>query len=100
MGIDNQIYDRIGGSWWDEASPLNILHGSFTPARIGYFRAALERSGRDPAGLRAVDIGCGGGFMAEEFERLGCGVVGIDPSPVSIGTARRHADSAGLEIEY
>jgi 2-polyprenyl-6-hydroxyphenyl methylase/3-demethylubiquinone-9 3-methyltransferase len=100
MGIDNQIYDRIGGSWWDEANPLNMLNGSFTPGRFDYFCAVLERTGRDPAGLRAVDIGCGGGFMAEEFARLGCGVVGIDRSSVSIGTARRHAESAGLGIEY
>ena len=100
MGIDNQIYDRIGGSWWDEGNPLNMLLGSFTPGRFGYFRAVLERTGRDPAGLRALDIGCGGGFMAEEFARLGCGVVGIDPSSVSIRTARRHAESVGLGIEY
>lgn len=100
MGIDNQIYNRIGESWWDEASPLNMLHGSFTPGRFAYFRAVLDRTGRDPAGLRALDVGCGGGFMAEEFARLGCRVVGIDPSPVSIRTARRHAVSSGLEIEY
>jgi len=100
MGIDNQIYDRIGASWWDEGNPLNMLNGSFTPGRFGYFRAVLERAGRDPAGLRAVDIGCGGGFMAEEFARHGCCVVGIDPSSVSIGTARRHADAASLGIEY
>lgn len=98
--IDNQIYDRLGGSWWDEASPLNMLHGSFTPGRFDYFRAVLARTARDPAGLRVVDIGCGGGFLAEEFARLGCQVVGVDPSPVSISTARRHADSSGLAIEY
>ena len=100
MGIDNQIYNRIGESWWDEANPLNMLHGSFTPGRFNYFRAVLERIGPEPAGLRALDIGCGGGFMAEEFARLGCDVVGIDPSPVSIGTARRHADAGGLGIGY
>jgi 2-polyprenyl-6-hydroxyphenyl methylase/3-demethylubiquinone-9 3-methyltransferase len=100
MGIDNQIYDRIGDSWWDEASPLNTLHGSFTPGRFAYFRAVLDRIGLDPAGLRALDIGCGGGFLAEEFARLGCRVVGVDPSPVSIKTAREHAEASALEIEY
>ena len=89
MGIDNQIYNRIGDGWWDEANPLNMLNGSFTPGRFAYFRAVLDRTGRDPAGLRAVDIGCGGGFLAEEFARLGCRVVGIDPSEVSVRTARR-----------
>ena len=100
MGIDNQIYDRLGGGWWDEDSPLNTLSGSFTPGRFTYFRGVLRRTGRDPAGLRAVDIGCGGGFLAEEFARLGCLVVGIDPSEVSVRTARGHAESSGLSVGY
>lgn len=100
MGIDNQIYDRIGSGWWDEANPLNMLNGSFTPGRFAYFRAVLDRTGRDPAGLRAVDVGCGGGFLAEEFARLGCQVVGVDPSEVSVRTAQRHAESSGLSIGY
>lgn len=100
MTIDNEIYDRLGDTWWDEDNPLNVLHGSFTPGRLAYFREVLGRTGRDPAGLRALDIGCGGGFLAEEFARLGCQVVGVDPSRVSIATARRHASSSGLKIEY
>jgi len=100
MGIDNQIYDRLGGGWWDEANPLNALNGSFTPGRFAYFRGVLDRTGRDPAGLRAVDIGCGGGFLAEEFAQLGCRVVGIDPSEVSVRTAQRHAESLGLRVGY
>ncbi|MDX6415965.1 MAG: 2-polyprenyl-6-hydroxyphenyl methylase / 3-demethylubiquinone-9 3-methyltransferase, partial [Trebonia sp.] len=31
MPVDNDVYERLGGSWWDEASPLNLLHGSVTP---------------------------------------------------------------------
>lgn len=56
--------------------------------------------GRDPTGLRALDIGCGGGFLAEEFARLGCRVVGVDPSKISIETAGRHAAGAGLDVTY
>ncbi|TDO54646.1 3-demethylubiquinone-9 3-methyltransferase [Kribbella sp. VKM Ac-2527] len=92
MSIDNDVYDRLGDGWWDEHNPLNLLHGSFTAGRFEYFRSILAR---DPDGLRVLDIGCGGGFLAEEFARLGCRVVGIDPSAVSIGTARRHA--AGID---
>jgi 2-polyprenyl-6-hydroxyphenyl methylase/3-demethylubiquinone-9 3-methyltransferase len=98
MRIDNQIYDRIGDGWWDEENPLNLLLGSFTPGRFGYFRDVLERTGRDPAGLRAVDIGSGGGFLAEEFARLGCRVIGVDPSEVSVRTAAGHA--SGLNARY
>ncbi|WP_350274745.1 bifunctional 2-polyprenyl-6-hydroxyphenol methylase/3-demethylubiquinol 3-O-methyltransferase UbiG [Kribbella sp. HUAS MG21] len=98
--IDNQIYNRIGDSWWDEDNPLNLLHGSFTPGRFAYFRAVLERTGRAPVGRRAVDIGSGGGFMAEEFARLGCRVVGVDPSEVSVRTAAAHASTSGLDAQY
>ena len=33
-GVDNGVYDRLGGSWWDETSLLNVLHGSVTPGRF------------------------------------------------------------------
>lgn len=101
MPIDNEVYDREGEGWWEEDHPLNILHGSLTPGRFAYFRQVLrDRLSLDPAGARALDIGCGGGFLAEEFARLGCQVVGVDPSAVSIETARRHATATGLSIDY
>ena len=83
MPVDNDLYDRHGEGWWDEDNPLNILHGSMTPGRFAYFSEVLTQRRRlDPTGVRALDIGCGGGFMAEEFARLGCHVVGVDPSAV------------------
>ena len=99
--IDNDVYDRLGGSWWDETSPLNLLHGSITPGRLAYFRGVLARHcGTRAAGLRVLDIGCGGGFLAEELAALGCRVTGVDPSPASIGAARTHAAGQGLRIDY
>ncbi len=99
--IDNAVYDRLGGTWWDEKSLLNVLHGSVTPGRFAYFRAVLDRRfGAGAAGLRVLDIGCGGGFLAEEFAALGCRVTGIDPSPVSIDAARAHAAGRGPRIDY
>jgi 2-polyprenyl-6-hydroxyphenyl methylase/3-demethylubiquinone-9 3-methyltransferase len=100
MPIDNDVYNRHADRWWDENDPLNMLHGSVTPARLHYFMAVLAKLGRDPAGLRALDIGCGGGFLAEEFARLGCRVVGVDPSAPSLETARRHAADRGWDIDY
>ena len=100
-GVDDDVYDRHASSRWDEDDPLNLLHGSLTPARFGYFRSVLTQlPGRDPAGARALDIGCGGGFLAEEFARLGCAVVGVDPSAASLATARAHAAASGLAIDY
>jgi 2-polyprenyl-6-hydroxyphenyl methylase / 3-demethylubiquinone-9 3-methyltransferase len=101
MAIDNDVYDRLGESWWDESSPLNILHGSITPGRFGYFNDILASQGKVQVhGLRALDIGCGGGFLAEQFAALGCQVVGVDPSTVSIDAARRHAAARGVDIDY
>ncbi|HEX3641091.1 MAG TPA: bifunctional 2-polyprenyl-6-hydroxyphenol methylase/3-demethylubiquinol 3-O-methyltransferase UbiG, partial [Ktedonobacteraceae bacterium] len=47
-----------------------------------------------------LDVGCGGGLLAEEFARLGCQVTGIDPSEPSLATARKHAQQSGLDISY
>ncbi len=99
--VDNGVYDRLGGSWWAETSPLNVLHGSVTPGRFAYFRGVLARRfGTELSGLRVLDIGCGGGFLAEEFATLGCRVTGVDPSPASISAARAHAAQRGLRIDY
>jgi 2-polyprenyl-6-hydroxyphenyl methylase/3-demethylubiquinone-9 3-methyltransferase len=101
LPIDNDVYNRMGEGWWEEGNPLNILHGSITPGRFGYFREILtNRLGLDLRDTCALDIGCGGGFLAEEFTRLGCQVVGVDPSAVSIETARRHATATGLDVDY
>jgi 2-polyprenyl-6-hydroxyphenyl methylase/3-demethylubiquinone-9 3-methyltransferase len=99
--VDNGVYDRLGGSWWDEACLLNLLHGSVTPGRIGFFLDVLSRRlGAGVEGLRVLDVGCGGGFLAEEFAARGCQVTGVDPSSASIGTARAHAAGRGLSVDY
>ena len=101
MPIDNELYDRLGGSWWDEDNPLNLLHGSLTPARMEYFRGVLrDRLGGRAAGLKALDIGCGAGLLAEEFAWLGCEVTAVDPSEPALAAARQHAAEGGLAIRY
>jgi len=100
MPVDNSLYDRMAGSWWDEDGFLHVL-AALNPARFGYMRRVLtEELHVAPAGLRTLDIGCGGGLLAEEFARLGCTVVGVDPSEESLAAARTHAASQGLAIEY
>jgi 2-polyprenyl-6-hydroxyphenyl methylase / 3-demethylubiquinone-9 3-methyltransferase len=101
MPVDNQLYDRLADTWWNEDSVLSLLRISLNPARFGYMRRVLtERLGIDPQGKSALDVGSGGGLLAEEFAHLGCRVTGIDPSAESVETARAHADSEGLDITY
>lgn len=101
MPIDNTIYDRNADQWWRDDALPNVLRTGYNPARFGYMRRVIvEGHGIDPAGTAVLDVGCGGGLLAEEFARLGCRVTGIDPSQPSIETARRHAAESGLEIDY
>ena len=101
MTVDNKIYDRFADSWWDEEGMLHTLKTSLNPARFGYFRRVLTERLRLPLEGKAVlDVGCGGGLLAEEFARLGCDVTGVDPSQPSLEAARQHAERAGLNISY
>ena len=100
MPADNEIYNQPGDIWWDERQPLNAIRTSLNPARMQYFASVFSARGLDPAGKVIVDVGCGGGLMAEEIARLGAAVIGIDPSAASIATARAHAARSGLEIDY
>lgn len=100
MPVDNHLYDTLADSWWDESGVLHALRG-LNPARFGYMRRVLTEELRiDLRGKETLDVGCGGGLLAEEFARLGCAVTGIDPSEKSLESARDHARQEGLVIEY
>lgn len=100
MPADNGIYDQPGDIWWDERQPLHAIRTSLNPVRLEYFASAFAARGLDPAGKVIIDVGCGGGLVAEEVARLGAEVIGIDPSAASIATARAHAAGRGLAIDY
>ncbi|MGI8825002.1 MAG: bifunctional 2-polyprenyl-6-hydroxyphenol methylase/3-demethylubiquinol 3-O-methyltransferase UbiG [Chloroflexota bacterium] len=100
MPIDNEIYKAGGDTWWDDTQFLSMLRTALNPARFGYFRQVLDRLKIDPSGKKTLDIGCGGGLLAEEFARLGCDVTGVDPSEPAIRVAREHAVRSGLDIKY
>lgn len=101
MTVDNTIYDRLADTWWDEEGVLHLTATVLNPARFPYFRdTLLERLGPRPAEVSLLDIGCGGGLLAERFARLGCRVVGIDPSMPSIQAAWEHASRERLGIRY
>lgn len=99
--INNQMYDELAGSWWDQDGPLHLLKAMVNPWRVPYFAQALrERFGAGLGKVRLLDVGCGGGVLTEEFARLGCRATGIDLSLESLQVARVHARGEGLSIDY
>ena len=99
-------FSAIADTWWDtngEYRPLHMLN----PVRLVFIRDHLCRhfardvaAERPLAGLSALDIGCGGGLLAEPMCRLGADVTGIDASERNIAVACLHAEQGGLAIDY
>lgn len=99
-------FSALAAEWWDEKGKFAPLH-KFNPVRLGYIRdKALARFKRDATarrpfeGLSLLDIGCGGGLLAEPMARLGFAVTGADASEKNIKTAAAHATGQGLAIDY
>jgi 2-polyprenyl-6-hydroxyphenyl methylase / 3-demethylubiquinone-9 3-methyltransferase len=99
-------FSKIAAEWWDPSGKFGVLH-VFNPVRLAYIREQVAaRMGVDPferrpfAGLRFLDIGCGGGLLSEPMARLGAAVTGIDPSEKNIKTASVHAAEQELAIDY
>ena len=94
----------MSSQWWDPDGPMAPLH-DFTPVRIDYILDSVRRLGTGGSangveGLRILDIGCGGGLLAEPMARLGGIVTGIDATAEATEAARAHAATAGLDIDY
>lgn len=100
MPVDNAIYTTPGDIWWDENQPLSSLRTAINPGRIGYLSRILEETRFRTSDARALDIGCGGGLMAEEVARMGFAVTGVDPAEAAIDVAADHARQSGLDIAY
>ncbi|XP_049585512.1 ubiquinone biosynthesis O-methyltransferase, mitochondrial [Syngnathus scovelli] len=88
-------FRSLASKWWDENGEFRALH-SMNDLRVPFIRDNLlnvhkaHHPGKPLAGLRVLDVGCGGGLLAEPLGRLGASVLGIDPVEDSIGTAQLH----------
>ena len=92
---DLEIYNREAKHWWTPGSPLNVLH-SMNPPRFSFF----DRFIKDWKNLKVLDVGCGGGFTSEFLAQRGAQVTGIDLSSATIESAREHAKTSHLKIDY
>ena len=101
-----EYYSNLADTWWDTEGPFRPLH-ALNAFRVDYLVAqlsekfALDQSAEKPlAGLRILDVGCGGGILSESMARLGADVTGIDVVEKNIGIAKLHASRSGLSIDY
>jgi 2-polyprenyl-6-hydroxyphenyl methylase/3-demethylubiquinone-9 3-methyltransferase len=99
--VNNELYEIYGDTWWDDEAEFSLagLRYCVNPVRYNYFKRILQLLGIS-SGKDVLDVGCGGGFLAEEFARDGFRVTGIDPSAKSVAAARKHAVESGLDIRY
>ncbi|MGI9388394.1 MAG: bifunctional 2-polyprenyl-6-hydroxyphenol methylase/3-demethylubiquinol 3-O-methyltransferase UbiG [Methyloligellaceae bacterium] len=107
--LDRSEIDRfaaLASEWWNPNGKFRTLH-DIGPVRLSYIRDRIcHHYNRNPLahqclkGLHILDIGCGGGLIAEPLNRLGANVTAIDPGPDSIQAARHHAQGQNLDIEY
>jgi 2-polyprenyl-6-hydroxyphenyl methylase/3-demethylubiquinone-9 3-methyltransferase len=99
-------FEAMAAEWWDPNGKFKPLH-MLNPCRLDYITAQIaaefdrDLSAQSPfAGLRLLDIGCGGGLLSEPMARLGATVVGADAAPRNIPVAQVHAAQSELDIDY
>lgn len=92
-------FSRIADEWWDPKGKFAPLH-RINPLRIEYIKQQVLLHQKPLAGLSLLDIGCGGGLIAEPMTTLGATVTAIDASEKNIAVAGLHAEKSGLAIDY
>jgi 2-polyprenyl-6-hydroxyphenyl methylase/3-demethylubiquinone-9 3-methyltransferase len=87
-------FDSIAQRWWDPNGPSKPLH-DLNPLRLKYVDRAVSLEGKS-----VVDVGCGGGILAEAMARAGARVLGIDLSRACVEIAELHAVEANVAVDY
>jgi len=76
--------------------PLHMMN----PVRAGWVLERIRRRFGVLAGVRVLDVGCGAGLLAEALAKAGCVVTGVDAAGEVVEVARRHAEAAGVTVDY
>jgi 2-polyprenyl-6-hydroxyphenyl methylase/3-demethylubiquinone-9 3-methyltransferase len=103
-------FTAMAETWWDAQGKFRPLH-RINPVRVSYILDMVNTHFKDrppseqsPSatlkGLSMLDIGCGGGLLAEPLARLGAQVTGVDASERNIGVARAHAEQSQVKVTY
>jgi 2-polyprenyl-6-hydroxyphenyl methylase / 3-demethylubiquinone-9 3-methyltransferase len=92
--LELQKFSELAHRWWDPNSEFRPLH-EINPLRLEWINALAP-----VAGKRVVDIGCGGGILAEAIAKKGATVTGIDLSEKALKVADLHSLESGVEVRY
>jgi len=87
-------FEALASRWWD-------LRGAFKPLHdINPLRLAFVEASAGLAGKTVIDVGCGGGILAESMAARGAVVTGIDAGEAVLASARLHLEESGVEVDY
>ena len=87
-------FETLADRWWDTGGEFKPLH-DINPLRLDFIDTRAGLAGRD-----ILDVGCGGGILAEAMAHRGGHVTGIDLGEAPLSVARQHAQQSGVEIDY
>jgi len=88
-------FQSIASRWWDRESEFKPLH-EINPLRVAY----IDKQAHGIAGKKVLDVGCGGGILAEALAQNGAQVTGIDMAELSLKVAKLHLHETGLDVDY
>jgi 2-polyprenyl-6-hydroxyphenyl methylase/3-demethylubiquinone-9 3-methyltransferase len=89
-----QKFSELAHRWWDPASEFKPLH-DINPLRLGWINGKADLLDKT-----VLDVGCGGGILAESMASAGARVTGIDLSEKALSVARLHLFESGLSVDY
>jgi 2-polyprenyl-6-hydroxyphenyl methylase/3-demethylubiquinone-9 3-methyltransferase len=90
-------FEKLAARWWDPHSEFKTLH-DINPLRLDYIDSRAGSGGLK--GKQVLDVGCGGGLLAEAMAARGAAVTGIDMGKAPLNVARLHQYESGLDIDY